>query len=294
MIVTCFNGGISMNEKDRQIIEVSMRLFASKGFSTTSIQEIATESGISKGAFYLHFKSKDDLLLAILQYHFEMIEQAFSEVITSSQSPREKFISQQMALYSHFLTHREFLIMLTKEQAIPRNETIKHLLLGKQMESHQHYRQSIIDIYGLDIEPYSWDITIILEGMIKSYMGVLLFSSPDFNIKQVTEFILKRTDSIVKDIYEDSPFLTNDKVEEIIHFFLSSDQPSLSSVLKNLEEEIDKIGEDELLVTFQVLKEELEKEKPRAPVIQGMLSNFSGYPSLDHYKNLISEYYSRK
>lgn len=283
-----------MNEKDRQIIEVSMRLFASKGFSTTSIQEIATESGISKGAFYLHFKSKDDLLLAILQYHFEMIEKAFSEHVTSAHSSREKFISQQMALYSHFLTHRDFLIMLTKEQAIPRNETIKQLLLGKQMESHQHYRKSIIEIYGPDIEPYSWDITIILEGMIKSYMGVLLFSSPDFNVRQVTEFILKRTDSIVKDIYEDSPFLTNKKVEEIINFFLSSDQPTILNILKNLEEEIEKIGEDELLVTFQVLREEIEKEKPRVPVIQGMLSNFSGYPSLDHYKNLISEYYSRK
>ena len=283
-----------MNEKDRQIIEVSMRLFARKGFSTTSIQEIATESGISKGAFYLHFKSKDDLLLAILQYHFEMIEKAFSEQVTSTQSPREKFISQQMALYSHFVTHRDFLIMLTKEQAIPRNETIKQLLLGKQMESHQHYRKSIIEIYGPDIEPYSWDITIILEGMIKSYMGVLLFSSPDFNVRQVTEFILKRTDSIVKDIYEDSPFLTNKKVEEIINFFLAPDQPSISNLLKNLEEEIEKLGEDELLVTFQVLREEMEMEKPRVPVIQGMLSNFSGYPSLDHYKNLISEYYSRK
>ncbi|WP_066056150.1 TetR/AcrR family transcriptional regulator [Robertmurraya korlensis] len=284
-----------MNDKDMQIIEVSMRLFASKGFSTTSIQEIATESGISKGAFYLHFKSKDDLLLAILKYHFEMIEKAFSEQTINIQSPRERLICQQIALFSHFIMHKDFLIMLTKEQAIPRNETIKQLLLGKQMESHQHYRQSIIEIYGPDIEPYSWDLTIILEGMIKSYMGVLLFSSSDFNVRQVTEFILKRVDSIVKDIYEDSPFLTNKKVEEIIrNFFVSPDQPSITNVLKNLEEEIEKIGEEELLVTFQVLMEEIEKEKPRAPVIQGMLSNFNNFPTLDHYKNLLLEYYSRK
>lgn len=284
-----------MNGKDRQIIEVSMRLFASKGFSTTSIQEIATESGISKGAFYLHFKSKDDLLLAILKYHFDMLEKAFSELTRSKKSPRERLIFQQIALFSHFITHRDFLIMLTKEQAIPRNETIKQLLFSKQMESHQHYRQSIIEIYGPGIEPYSWDLTIILEGMVKSYMGVLLFSSSDFNVREVTEFILKRVDSIVKDIYEDSPFLTNKKVEEIIkNFCVSPDHPSITNVLKNLEEEIEKLGEDELLVTFQVLMEEVEKEKPRGPVIQGMLSNFNGYPTLDHYKNLILEYYSRK
>jgi AcrR family transcriptional regulator len=283
-----------MNDKAMQIIEVSMKLFASKGFSATSIQEIASESGISKGAFYLHFKSKDDLLLAILQYHFEMIQRAFTEEETGTQSPREKFIREQMAIYSHFIKHRDFLIMLTKEQAIPRNETIKQLLLEKQMESHQHYRKNIIEIYGPNIEPYSWDLTIIIEGMVKSYMGVLLFSSSDFNVRQITEFILKRADSMVKDIYEDSPFLTNKKVEEIMRLFFSSNPPSISNVLKNLEEEIEKLEEDELLVTFQVLTEEISKEKPRVPVIQGMLSNFNGYPSLDHYKNIISEYYSNK
>lgn len=283
-----------MNDKAMQIIEVSMKLFASKGFSATSIQEIASESGISKGAFYLHFKSKDDLLLAILQYHFDMIQRAFTDQETNTQSPREKFISEQMAIYSHFIKHRDFLIMLTKEQAIPRNETIKRLLFEKQMESHQHYRKNIIEIYGPEIEPYSWDLTIIIEGMVKSYMGVLLFSSSDFNVRQVTEFILKRADSMVKDIYKDNPFLTNKKVEEIMRFFFSSNPPSISNVLKNLEEEIEKLEEEELLVTFQVLMEEISKEKPRVPVIQGMLSNFNEYPSLDHYKNIISEYYSNK
>lgn len=277
-----------------QIIEVGMRLFASKGFSATSVQEIASESGISKGAFYLHFKSKDDLLLAILQHHFDMIHKAFSEVTKDIQNPRDKLIQEQMALYSHFITHRELLVMLAKEQAIPRNDTIKQLLFEKQMESHQHYRKRIIEIYGPEVEPFSWDITIILEGIVKSYMGVLLFSTHDFDLKSLTEFLHNRLDSIVKDIHKDKPFLTKDKAESILANFLFSDHPSMSNVLKNLEEEIEKLGSDELVITFQVLKEEIGKEKPRLPVIHGMLSNFDGYPTLDSYRSFISEYYSTK
>ncbi|WP_050183629.1 TetR/AcrR family transcriptional regulator [Domibacillus robiginosus] len=281
-----------MKEKDMQIIEVGMRLFANKGFSATSVQEIATESGISKGAFYLHFKSKDDLLLAILQYHFDMINRAFTEETKNIQNPREKLIREQIALYSHFITHRDLLIMLAKEQAIPRNETIKQLLMEKQIESHENYRKSIMEIYGPDIEPFSWDLTIILEGIIKSYMGVLLFSTQDLDIKRLTEFMLNRLDSMVRDIHKDSPFLTKEKTEAFLFNFLSTDQPSMSNVLKNLEEEIEKLKEDELIVTFQVLKEEMIKEKPRVPVIQGMLSNFNGYTSLDSYRLIISEFYS--
>jgi len=283
-----------MKAKDMQIIEVGMRLFASKGFSATSVQEIASESGISKGAFYLHFKSKDDLLLAILQHHFDMIHKAFSEVTKDIQNPRDKLIREQMALYSHFITHRELLVMLAKEQAIPRNDTIKQLLFEKQMESHQHYRKRIIEIYGPEVEPFSWDITIILEGIVKSYMGVLLFSTHDFDLKSLTEFLHNRLDSIVKDIHKDKPFLTKDKAESILANFLFSDHPSMSNVLKNLEEEIEKLGSDELTITFQVLKEEIGKEKPRLPVIHGMLSNFDGYPTLDSYRSFISEYYSTK
>ncbi|WP_456272503.1 TetR/AcrR family transcriptional regulator [Bacillus sp. AK031] len=283
-----------MNEKEMQIIEVGMRLFASKGFSTTSVQEIATESGISKGAFYLHFKSKDDLLLGILHYHFDMISKTISEETKDIQDPREKLIREQIAVYSHFITHRDLLVMLAKEQAIPRNDTIKQLIFEKQMETHQNYRKSIIEIYGPEIEPFSWDITLILEGIIKSYMGILLFSTDKFDLRSLTEYMLNRLDSIVKDIHKDKPFFTKEKAETVLSNLLFSDQPSLSTIMKNLEEEIDKLGADELTVTFQVLKEEVEKEKPRGPVIHGMLSNFSGYPTLNSYREFISQHFSEK
>jgi AcrR family transcriptional regulator len=283
-----------MNEKEMQIIEVGMRLFASKGFSTTSVQEIATESGISKGAFYLHFKSKDDLLLGILQYHFDMINRKISEETKGIQDPRERLIREQIALYSHFITHRDLLVMLAKEQAIPRNKKTKQLIFEKQMETHQNYRKSIIEIYGPEIEPFSWDITIILEGIIKSYMGILLFSTQEFDLRSLSEYMLNRVDSIVKDIHKDQPFFTKEKAETVLSNILFSDQPKLSTVMKDLEEEIEKLGSDELAVTFQVLKEEVEKEKPRWPVLHGMLSNFSGYPTLHSYREFLSQHFSEK
>ncbi|MTC23970.1 MULTISPECIES: TetR/AcrR family transcriptional regulator [unclassified Providencia] len=40
--------------------------FAEKGFSATSVREISIRAGISKGAMYTYFKSKDDLIKAIV------------------------------------------------------------------------------------------------------------------------------------------------------------------------------------------------------------------------------------
>jgi len=52
--------------KDR-IIHESLRLFSLKGFLSTSIEDILRHANTSKGGFYNHFKSKDDLFLAVLQ-----------------------------------------------------------------------------------------------------------------------------------------------------------------------------------------------------------------------------------
>ena len=49
-----------------RIIRESLRLFSLKGFLSTSIDDIMREAKTSKGGLYNHFKSKDDILFAVL------------------------------------------------------------------------------------------------------------------------------------------------------------------------------------------------------------------------------------
>jgi AcrR family transcriptional regulator len=49
-----------------KIIHESLKLFSLKGFSNTSTQDIMREVKASKGGLYNHFKSKDDIFLAVL------------------------------------------------------------------------------------------------------------------------------------------------------------------------------------------------------------------------------------
>jgi AcrR family transcriptional regulator len=50
-----------------RLLAVSVRLFAEQGFEGTSVQEIVAAAGVTKGAMYHYFASKDDLLYEI--YH---------------------------------------------------------------------------------------------------------------------------------------------------------------------------------------------------------------------------------
>ena len=57
-------------ERRAQIIEAAMKVVAEKGFAKTRMDDVASESGLSKGLIYWYFKSKEDILIAIARLLF--------------------------------------------------------------------------------------------------------------------------------------------------------------------------------------------------------------------------------
>jgi TetR/AcrR family transcriptional regulator len=55
--------------KSRAILKAAAKLFASQGFDRTSINEIATECGVSKALVYHYYANKDQLLFEIIRAH---------------------------------------------------------------------------------------------------------------------------------------------------------------------------------------------------------------------------------
>ena len=53
-------------ERRNEILDVAERLFATKGFDGTSTNDILEEIGIARGTLYYHFKSKEDILDAMI------------------------------------------------------------------------------------------------------------------------------------------------------------------------------------------------------------------------------------
>jgi AcrR family transcriptional regulator len=53
------------------LLEAAAMVFARDGLQGSSLDEIATTAGFTKGAVYSNFKSKDDLFLAVLEQRFE-------------------------------------------------------------------------------------------------------------------------------------------------------------------------------------------------------------------------------
>ena len=57
------------NETRGLFLDAAYRLFARQGYGQTSVDGIIAEAGASKGAFYHHFASKEELFRALLEDH---------------------------------------------------------------------------------------------------------------------------------------------------------------------------------------------------------------------------------
>lgn len=75
--------------RDR-IIETADLLFYQQGFETTSFADIASAVGISRGNFYHHFKTKDDILDGVINRRLANTEQMLDRWEIDGNNPAER------------------------------------------------------------------------------------------------------------------------------------------------------------------------------------------------------------
>lgn len=65
-------------EARAKIINAALKLVRERGYAGTSVDDLCREAGVTKGAFFHHFKSKDDLAIAAAEYWSEMTGALFA------------------------------------------------------------------------------------------------------------------------------------------------------------------------------------------------------------------------
>ncbi|MFB8046838.1 TetR/AcrR family transcriptional regulator [Streptomyces hydrogenans] len=76
-----------LDARRRQILDGAARCFARNGFHATSMQDVLAEAGLSAGAVYRYFRSKDELIQAIAEETFSSVRTAFVEAAASTPPP---------------------------------------------------------------------------------------------------------------------------------------------------------------------------------------------------------------
>ena len=95
-------------ERRAQLLGCAQMLFFSKGFEDTTIQDVLDLAGVSKGGFYHHFKSKDELLFGVLDGMAENVFSQMSVVAADETSSALDLLHRFTHLRANYLRQHDY------------------------------------------------------------------------------------------------------------------------------------------------------------------------------------------
>lgn len=118
----------------RKVVKAALTLFSKQGYDGTSTAEIAQESGMSQATIFKYFKSKDDLLLFIIEPMVEHIlptyGKDFAMEVQAQQGNLEQIVNFIVTNRYHFLVQNKDAAIIMISQVII-NEKIRNMLLNR-------------------------------------------------------------------------------------------------------------------------------------------------------------------
>jgi AcrR family transcriptional regulator len=100
-----------------RILDSALELFSEQGFDGTTLQQIADRLGFTKAAIYYHFRSKDDLLEALVSPALAGLDELLEAHEGQPDTPgeRRRFIEDYL---DHLLGHRRLIAYMSSDLAI--------------------------------------------------------------------------------------------------------------------------------------------------------------------------------
>ncbi|GAB6087169.1 TetR/AcrR family transcriptional regulator [Alkaliphilus crotonatoxidans] len=117
-------------ERKNEILDAAEELFAQKGFDGTSTNDILEKVGIARGTLYYHFKSKEDIMDALIERYNDRILDVAREINEDKSIPiYERIVRVVMALNISSEGGREIIEHIHKPQNALMHYKIKKAIL---------------------------------------------------------------------------------------------------------------------------------------------------------------------
>jgi len=126
-----------LSERQLEIVEAAGKILTSSGVSGLTIKNLANEMKFSESAIYRHFTSKEEIIIAMLTFLAESIDQRLSN-ITSLPGPEEKFKAMFQEQFRFFHLHPHFVVAVFSDGLMEETQRINDAILNLMNVKMKH------------------------------------------------------------------------------------------------------------------------------------------------------------
>ncbi len=150
-----------------QIIESAGKIMSSNGISSLTIKNLADEMKFSESALYRHFKSKEDIIVTMLQYLANDMNVRLDKISSSHGSAEESFKKLFESQITFFKDHSHYVTAIFADNLMDESKGINESIIKVLEVKTKHVKQIIK--YGQKEGVFTTDIS--LEQLVHIIMG---------------------------------------------------------------------------------------------------------------------------
>ena len=119
---------MEITPRQLELIEAASRLLTTSGVNGLTIKNLAKEMKFSESAIYRHFSSKEDIILAMLHYLAENIDERLSN-IPKTENPEENFRAMFQEQFKFFSRSSHFVVAVFSDGLMEESQRINESIL---------------------------------------------------------------------------------------------------------------------------------------------------------------------
>jgi AcrR family transcriptional regulator len=182
-------------EKERvreRLIAAAQNFLSSTGVRKTTVEDLAKAAGISKGAFYLFYNSKELLFMDAIDSAQRVIHDALIEGIRKHPDKREGFVEVTIGILKNFMS--KYLAILSGEEyqalltRVPRERIVAHL--AEDDASSRRFCKEL----GVDVSPelVSAVLRMLILGMLhREEVGEMADDAFKFSLRAIADKLFR-------------------------------------------------------------------------------------------------------
>src|SRR5579885_916071 len=121
-------------EREQLILQAAHELIVEKGAAAVTMEDIAAKVGISRAAIYLHFPSKEDLILVLLERGMQAFVGSLNATLDAPGTPREKLQAVIEQIFRSYNDRQAF-------GDVVQNRELLHRLAEKRESLGRHWEE---------------------------------------------------------------------------------------------------------------------------------------------------------
>ena len=191
----------TFSNRQSEIIHTAIRLIGDGGIQALTIKNISSEIGIAESALYRHFKSKTEVLNALLDFLGLIVISHYENVSNLKVSPFEKIEKMISGQLKIFAENPSYAIVILSD-GLYKNEKSLYEKIFKIMESAKSSFINIID-EGKSTGEIREDVTseqiaFVIMGSVRLTINQWSLSGFSFDLKKRGNILIKTLETLIQ------------------------------------------------------------------------------------------------